>query len=82
MAAQERIAQLSIAADKHAQAKAQREAQAAQQEAYAQPQEQQQYVPAPSVPAPDPKAEDWASKNEWFGTDDAMTFAAFGIHKN
>lgn len=83
MAAQERIAQLSIAADKHAQAKAQREAQAAQQEAYAQPQpqEQQQYVPAPSVPAPDPKAEDWASKNEWFGTDDAMTFAAFGIHK-
>ena len=29
----------------------------------------------------DPKAEEWASKNEWFGEDDAMTFAAFGIHK-
>ena len=29
----------------------------------------------------DPKAEQWASKNEWFGDDDAMTFAAFGIHK-
>ena len=82
MAAQERISQLSIAADKHAQAKAQREAQAAQQQAYVQQQEeQQQYVPAPTQAAPDPKAEDWASKNEWFGTDDAMTFAAFGLHK-
>ena len=30
---------------------------------------------------PDPKAEAWAEKNEWFGDDQAMTFAAFGIHK-
>ena len=30
---------------------------------------------------PDPKAEDWASNNDWFGQDEAMTFAAFGIHK-
>ena len=30
---------------------------------------------------PDPKAEEWASKNTWFGTDSAMTFAAFGVHK-
>ena len=29
----------------------------------------------------DPKAEEWASKNSWFGENDAMTFAAFGIHK-
>ena len=37
---------------------------------------------APQVPArPDPEAEEWARKNEWFGQDDAMTFAAFGIHK-
>jgi len=34
-----------------------------------------------SPPAPDPKAEAWASKNKWFGDDQAMTFAAFGIHK-
>ena len=81
MSAQEKIAQLSIAADKHAQAKAQREAQAAQQQAYAQQLAEQQYVPAPTQAAPDPKAEDWASQNEWFGTDDAMTFAAFGLHK-
>ena len=30
---------------------------------------------------PDPKAEEWASRNTWFGTDSAMTFAAFGVHK-
>ncbi len=33
------------------------------------------------APGPDPKAEAWAEKNEWFGDDQAMTFAAFGIHK-
>ena len=31
--------------------------------------------------SPDPKAEAWANQNSWFGTDQAMTFAAFGIHK-
>ena len=31
--------------------------------------------------APDPKAEVWASKNEWFGSDQTMTYAAFGIHR-
>ena len=29
----------------------------------------------------DPKAEEWASKNAWFGTDSAMTYTAFDIHK-
>jgi hypothetical protein len=32
-------------------------------------------------PTPDPKAEDWASKNTWFGKDTAMTYTAFDIHK-
>ena len=31
---------------------------------------------------PDPKAESWAAKNSWFGTDKAMTFTAFEIHKD
>ena len=35
-----------------------------------------------SLPTPDPKAEDWASKNNWFGKDRAMTFTAFEIHKD
>ena len=34
-----------------------------------------------SVPPPDPRAEDWASKNEWFGKDSAMTYTAFDLHK-
>ena len=32
-------------------------------------------------PRPDPKAEAWAERNEWFGKDEAMTYASFGIHK-
>jgi len=30
---------------------------------------------------PDPKAEDWASRNTWFGQDSAMTYTAFDLHK-
>jgi len=30
---------------------------------------------------PDPKAEAWANKNEWFGHDEVMTYASFGIHR-
>jgi hypothetical protein len=29
---------------------------------------------------PDPKAEEWAQKNEWFGSDEPMTLVAFNIH--
>ena len=29
----------------------------------------------------DPKAEAWATKNTWFGTDNAMTYTAFDIHR-
>ena len=31
---------------------------------------------------PDPRAEAWAAKNSWFGTDRAMTYTAFEIHKD
>ena len=34
------------------------------------------------MPLADPMAEDWAAKNRWFGTDRAMTFTAFEIHKD
>lgn len=50
------------------------------------PQPQQaapQQQPAPQqrqAPRPDPKAEAWAEKNEWFGQDQAMTATAFVIH--
>jgi DNA repair exonuclease SbcCD ATPase subunit len=34
-----------------------------------------------AAPTPDPKAEDWASRNNWFGKDAAMTYTAFDLHK-
>tara|TARA_B000000532_G_C18845649_1_gene397116 strand:- start:331 stop:1260 length:930 start_codon:yes stop_codon:yes gene_type:complete len=39
--------------------------------------------PMPRQPQrqPDPKADAWAKKNPWFGTDNAMTYTAFDIHK-
>jgi len=40
-----------------------------------------QFSSEPQSSPPDPKAEVWAKENSWFGTDQAMTFAAFGIHK-
>ena len=38
---------------------------------------------APAAPAaePDPKAEAWAQKNDWFGQDEVRTYGAFGIHR-
>ena len=35
---------------------------------------------APQEPRPDPKAQNWAEKNEWFGSDRAMTATAYAIH--
>ena len=40
--------------------------------------------PSPAVATPqepDPKAQEWAKKNSWFGKDQALTFASFGIHR-
>ena len=51
-----------------------------QQQQYAQPQPQQYAQPQQQRPRPDPKAEDWADRNPWFGKDVAMTHAAQGIH--
>jgi hypothetical protein len=45
------------------------------------PQPQAQPQAQPATQRPDPKAEQWAEKNSWFGQDEAMTFAAFGLHK-
>ena len=78
--AQRKITRLAIENDRAEQAKAQQERLAQQAKAQ---QEAQVHQPMPQQQPrrPDPKAEDWASRNEWFGTDEAMTYAAFGIHK-
>jgi len=75
--AQRKLTSLSIENDRASQAKMQQER---QKEAASQ-QPQQQAQPQQQMRRPDRKAEDWAEKNEWFGQDEAMTFAAFGIHK-
>ena len=77
--AQKKLTQLAVAQDRYEQAKAQQERQI--QEPVAQQPVQQQHVQQPAQP--DPKAEAWAAKDEnsWFGQDEAMTFATFGIHK-
>ena len=71
--------------------KQQQEVQKQQQEAYAKMAQQQQAgqannMQAPNMQAPnqpvDPKAEEWARKNDWFGADEVMTYASFGIHAN
>jgi len=33
------------------------------------------------TPQADPRAEAWGAKNKWFGTDTAMTYTAFDLHK-
>jgi len=84
--AQRKLTSLAIQADRAAQAKLQQEnsrnqAFAAQQ--YQQQQQQPQQQPqAAAVKKPDAKAEQWALRNSWFGQDEAMTYAAFGIHKS
>ncbi len=77
VAAQTELAQLSMDATRLARIKDMQEnppAEIAQQQ---QVQQQQQQQPAPI----DPRADAWAQKNSWFGTDNAMTYTAFDIHK-
>ena len=87
IAAQQDLARLAVEAEraKATIAQRQRMAKAAQSpaaEQYQQAPQQQQYQPQQPPPAPDPKAEDWAEKNEWFGKDEPMTLTAFSIHRN
>jgi len=76
--ANRKLTALSIENDRASQAKAQQERANAQREQQVVPQQQQQQQ---EIRRPDRKAEAWAEQNEWFGQDDAMTYAAFGIHK-
>ncbi len=58
----------------------------AQQEALAKAPKQEREVEIPKAPqqqpVKDPKAEAWASENEWFGTDKVMTNVAYAIHED
>jgi len=78
--AQRQLTALAIQADRAEQARQQQLRYAQQQQAAAQYQARQP-MPAQQPRRPDPKAEQWALRNSWFGQDEAMTYAAFGIHK-
>jgi hypothetical protein len=78
--AQRALTNLAIQQDRANQAKIQQDRYRQQQAAAAQYQAQQP-MPAQQPRRPDPKAEQWALRNTWFGSDEAMTYAAFGIHK-
>lgn len=81
--AQQNISRLALDQAKYEEAKKKLEVQReAPQQAEAIP------APAPAAPQqqapaaePDPKAQAWAEKNSWFGEDQSMTYAAFGIHR-
>jgi len=78
--AQRKLTSLALENDRAKQAKMQQDRvrqQAEQQARMAAAQPQQR----PQPKRPDPQAEQWASRNAWFGQDEAMTYAAFGIHK-
>ena len=79
IAAQQQLAALTMDEARLNSVKAANENQPQPQEKQVNINPQQQYV-APQQQA-DPKAEDWASKNTWFGNDSAMTYTAFDIHK-
>ena len=78
MEAQERLAQIVMEQRQLQQAVAQQQAYAQQAE---QPAPQQQAAPVRQPTRVDPKAEQWAEDNPWFGKDTVMTHAAWGIHR-
>lgn len=57
-----------------------KESRVAQEHPAAQPQPQPAPQQQPQRVRPDPRAEAWAERNEWFGQDQAMTATAFVIH--
>ena len=77
VAAQSDLAQLTMDATKLARIKDLAETTVATPATTEQPVRREQ----PKAPL-DPQADAWASKNPWFGSDNAMTYTAFDIHKN
>ena len=77
--AQKNLSKLALDQARLEESKSKREA--ATEAVAAQPQQPQRQPQPQQQAAPDPKAEAWATKNEWFGQDQTMTYAAFGLHR-
>jgi len=74
------ISELGYKKAKLAETKVAQEEYKKQKEAQPKPEVNLNRQPA-SQGSPDPKAEQWAAKNTWFGQDTAMTYTAFDLHK-
>ena len=76
--AQQALSNIAIETQRYNTAKARVE----QAKVQVQQQQQQQPVqkPVQQQQQPDPRAQDWATKNDWFGKDKVMTAAAFALH--
>jgi hypothetical protein len=72
------ISELGYRKAKLAETKAAQEEMKANQKTQPRPQLNRQI---PEQSRPDPKAQEWAEKNSWFGQDNAMTYTAFDLHK-
>jgi hypothetical protein len=81
--AQQALSKIAIEQERYRLAKQRQERVQVQQPEGGQPVQAQQpvQVQQPAEAKPDPKAQGWAEKNEWFGQDEVMTYAAFGIHR-
>ena len=80
--AQQALAKIAIEQERYRMAKGESEVQKEGEtpQAPTQPAPQAPTQPAPQAQVSE-KAKSWAEKNEWFGSDNTMTYAAFGIHK-
>ena len=77
--AQRALTRLAIEEERALASKQQRENLQKQQEGLMAEKNSQPQQPAQRQP--DPRAEQWASENKWFGQDEAMTFTALAHHK-
>lgn len=83
--AQQRLTALTLENSQIQAANAQREAYLQQQQQWAAQQAQQSAYQQPVQQAQpqqvDPRVEEWAERNKWYGRDTVMTHAAWGIHR-
>jgi len=78
--AQQKIAQIAIEKERLRLRKNKLEQQEAQRQTQAPTVEEAIDTPTQQPRQPDPKAQEWASDNKWFGTDKAMTYTAMSLH--
>jgi len=76
IAAQEELAKLSVEAESLTRIQKEREEKQIENEA-----RDLQNPPIQTPLPPDPKAQEWAARNKWFGDDVAMTSSAFAFHR-